>query len=377
MNKNILLLFILLFFLPVLACQNIQAFVEPKELRDNDLTTFFTGNKGANQIILETNNTSPVLSYKVYSTGELPLYDQSDWSLKGSNDGKKWEVIDERNGQEFCSRFQEILCVVQNPGSYNKYILEAKTAGNDTLKIAEVILSDKNLLAGWENFKDPHIDFEILHPEANGSKIYNTLVQNPDEYIKYHARKVAEILYFSDKDSIMDVQKIRYTLEDKDGISAKGGNTPNIRIFYSARHVEKSANESLHKLNLETRGVLYHELTHGYQYEPKGCGNYSNNKTFWACIEGIADAVRAEAGLFDMRTRKPGGNWMDGYRTTGFFIRWLNTKDPDAIRKFHRTAKDLEVWSFDDAIKSVFGPEASIEGMWNEYQEYLINNSDK
>ena len=40
-----------------------------------------------------------------------------------------------------------------------------------------------------------------------------------------------------------------------------------------------------------------------------------------------------------MSTRKPGGNWMDGYRTTGFFIQWLTTKDPDAIRKFHETVR--------------------------------------
>ena len=92
---------------------------------------------------------------------------------------------------------------------------------------------------------------------------------------------------------------------------------------------------------------------------------------FWACIEGLADAVRAQAGYFDMSTRKPGGNWMDGYRTTGFFIQWLTTKDPDAIRKFHETVRDLDEWSFDKAMKRMFGDDASIEGLWNEYQAFL------
>ena len=58
---------------------------------------------------------------------------------------------------------------------------------------------------------------------------------------------------------------------------------------------------------------------------------------------------------------------MYGYRTTGFFLQWLTTKDPDAIRKFHRTVKDLEVWSFEAAINSVFGNDTGIEEMWNEY----------
>ncbi len=62
---------------------------------------------------------------------------------------------------------------------------------------------------------------------------------------------------------------------------------------------------------------------------------------------------------------------MDGYRTTGFFIQWLKTKDPDAIRKFHLTVRDLDVWSFDKAIKCIFGEESGIESMWNEYQAFL------
>ena len=360
------------FIASLFACQNQQLPLDPQELLDADLTTCYTGHTGSNQILFNTNYNTPVLSYKIYSTEDQAVYDPSNWTLSGSDDGKTWYILDERKEQAFCARFQEITCVVQKPQLFKQYKLEATTATNDTLKIAEVVLSDKNLLAGWEHFTYPTVNFKILHPETEGAQLYNQLVQTPDEYIKYHARKVAEILYYTDADERVDVQNITYTLEDKEGISAKGGNPENIYIFYSTRHIEKSAHESLYKLDFETRGVLYHELTHGYQFEPKGCGNYGNNKTFWACIEGIADAVRAEAGFFDMSTRKPGGNWMDGYRTTGFFIQWLKTKDPDAIRKFHLTAKELDVWSFDAAIKAVFGNEASIESMWDEYQQFLI-----
>ncbi len=362
---------------PFLACQSQSLSTNPKELLDNDLTTSYIGKKKLNQIVFDTEYTTPVLSYKIYSTGELPAYDPTNWTIKGSNDRQKWTIVDERKDQIFCSRFQEILCVVQKPATYKYYMLEAKTSNNDTLKIAEVVLSNKNLKAGWENFKYPKVVFESLDPDTEGNEIYHQLVQNPDEYVKYHTQKVAEILYYTANDPMVDVQEIDYTLKDYNGVSAKGGSSPNINIVYSTQHIEKSAKESLHKLDFETRGVLYHELTHGYQFEPKGIGNYGNNKTFWACIEGIADAVRAEAGLFDMSTRKPGGNWMDGYRTTGFFIQWLTSKDPDAIRKFHLTVRDMDVWSFDGAIKKVFGPEASIEGMWNEYQKYLINNAKK
>ncbi|KAA6337631.1 hypothetical protein EZS27_014308, partial [termite gut metagenome] len=207
--------------------------------------------------------------------------------------------------------------------------------------------------------------------ETEGNRIYTQLVQDPDKYVKYHTQKVAEILFYTADEPMNDVRRINYVLKDYNGISEKSGNPPSVSIVYSTRWVETSAKESLYKLDYETRGVLYHELTHAYQFEPKGIGTYSTNKEFWACIEGIADAVRAEAGLFDISTRKPGGHWLTGYRTTGFFIQWLTTKTPDAIRKFHHTVRDLDVWSFDNAIKSIFGNTASIEDMWKEYQEYL------
>jgi len=347
------------------------------ELTDNHPETFYTGTKGKNQFIFDVTFSTPVLSYKIYSSADASTHDPANWVLKGSNDGKKWQKVDERKNQKFCSRFQEILCVVEKPGAYKKYMLEATTGNKEVLKIAEVQLFDKNMLAGWENFKYPTVDFQTLSPDAEGSKIYHNLVQNPDEYVKFHTLKVAEILYYSANDPMMEVKSIKYTLEDKEGVSAKGGGGGNIHIFYSTQHIERSANESLYKLDFETRGVLYHELTHGYQFEPKGVGNYGNNKIFWSCIEGVADAVRAEAGLFDMKTRRPGGSWMDGYRTTGFFIQWLKTKDPDAIRKFHLSVRDLDVWGWDEAIKYVFGSEATIQGMWDEYQEFLKNNPSK
>lgn len=362
----------LAFAISILTCQGQEIKADYPQLTDNNPTTYYTGTPGKNKLTFQTSYSTPVLSYKIYSSGETPAHDPASWVLKGSNDGKKWTVVDERKDQKYCSRFQEILCVVQKPGVYTQYMLEAMASGKkENVIIADVLLSDKNMKEGWENFKYPKVVFESLNPDTEGSKIYHDLVQNPDEYVKYHTQKVAEILYYTAGDPMVDVQEIDYTLKDYNGVSAKGGSSPAINIVYSTQHIEKSAKESLYKLDFETRGVLYHELTHGYQFEPKGIGNYGNNKTFWACIEGIADAVRAEAGLFDMSTRKPGGNWMDGYRTTGFFIQWLTTKDPDAIRKFHITVRDLDVWSFDKAIKAVFGQEASIEGMWNEYQEFL------
>lgn len=46
-----------------------------------------------------------------------------------------------------------------------------------------------------------------------------------------------------------------------------------------------------------------------------------------------------------------------------------------SLREFHTTVRDMEVWSFDGAMKRLFGPEYGIERLWNEYQEYLAGQA--
>lgn len=371
-----LLSFFVLSFLCVTCSTSEILFPEDvSDLTDNNRQTSFSGTTGKNRLLFHNNTKSPVKSYSIFSSGESPEHDPYSWTLKGSAEGKEWVIVDKQEDQMFCSRFQEKMYAIQNPENYEQYLLEIKTKDNDTLKIAEVTFFHEDKLKDWKNFSHPEVDFRIVDDQTKGSEIYKTLVQSPEEYIRYHARKVAEILYYSDEDTINNVEEVQYLLKDYDGISAKSGNSPVVSIVFSTRHVENSARKSLFKLNNETRGVLFHELTHAYQFEPKGIGTYSTNKEFWACIEGLADAVRTEAGFFDVNAqRKPGGNWLDGYRTTGFFLHWLTTKDPDAIRKFHLTVRDLPVWSFDKAMKHIFGPDSGIESLWNEYQEFLLTN---
>lgn len=44
--------------------------------------------------------------------------------------------------------------------------------------------------------------------------------------------------------------------------------------------------------------------------------------------------------------------------------------NPDALREFHVTVRDMDVWSFDKAMRAMFGPEKGIEQMWAEYQQF-------
>ena len=165
----------------------------------------------------------------------------------------------------------------------------------------------------WKNFSYPVIDFKDKAAGTKGAQIYRRIVPEPEAFIQQHALWVAQTLYWSATDSMPGVEKIEYNLEDTDGISAKGGQPPVVNIFYSSRWVEKSEDsQGDDKVLYETRGVLYHELTHAYQLEPQGIGGYKPGTEFWVFIEGMADAVRYHNGFFPVDSRKPGGHWMNG-----------------------------------------------------------------
>ena len=223
----------------------------------------------------------------------------------------------------------------------------------------------------WDDYFVGNIIFEDKAPESEGSRIYHSLIADPKAYISSQARTVLNTLYFSPEDSIVPVRNLYYTLKDSEGISAKGGQDGEISIYYSTRHIAKSfVGNDTAKVDFETRGVLLHELTHAYQLEPQGIGNYGTSKVFWAFIEGMADAVRVANGGFHGEVDRPkGGNYMDGYRRAGYFFVWLrDNKDPDFLRKFNLSTLAVVPWSFDGAIKHVLGNEYSIDDLWKEYQ---------
>ena len=194
------------------------------------------------------------------------------------------------------------------------------------------------------------------------------------QYISRQARTVLNTLYFSPKDSIVPVHNLHYTLQDTEGISAKGGGNGQIGIFYSTRHIAQSfKNNDPARVDFESRGVLLHELTHAYQLEPQGIGSYGTNKVFWAFIEGMADAVRvANGGFHGEQDRPKGGHYMNGYRHAGYFFVWLrDNKDPDFLRKFNLSTLPVIPWSFAGAIKHVLGKEQNVEDLWKEYQKAM------
>lgn len=223
----------------------------------------------------------------------------------------------------------------------------------------------------WKSFQLPPVDVKQPYPNETGSMLYFAIVENPEEFIHIQSRRVLDLLYYGPEDEfIPKLNYMEYVLDNYDGVSACYGGGGMKGIVLSNQYVESYYNAHGAKaLVEENKGVLAHELTHAFQLEPKGCGDYGSSKVFHSCIEGMADAVRVLSGGFPHESDRPkGGHYLDSYRYTGFFIAWcVKNKDKDFLRKFNLSTQYVNPWSFDGAIKYVLGEEYNVEDLWKEY----------
>ena len=111
------------------------------------------------------------------------------------------------------------------------------------LKVIAAVLLAAAVSASWAwlKYDSGEVIFEDKAPATEGSQIYRHIIPDPESYIREQARTVLATLYDSPKDNVPVVHRIRYTLEDTDGISAKGGSNGDIEIFYSTRDLLQHA----------------------------------------------------------------------------------------------------------------------------------------
>jgi hypothetical protein len=101
---------------------------------------------------------TPAVEYGFGSSREIGFYtltnasgdaalDPRDWVLKGSNDGRRWQVVDARRGEAFRWRTQTRPFKVADPGDYRRYRIEFSGAGAGGVGLAEVELLTRNTYA--------------------------------------------------------------------------------------------------------------------------------------------------------------------------------------------------------------------------------------
>ncbi|XP_041011114.1 uncharacterized protein LOC121254939 [Juglans microcarpa x Juglans regia] len=109
-----------------------------------------------------------------------------------------------------------------------------------------------------------------------------------------------------------NVHKVTLFIDDMDGVAY----TSNNEIHVSARYINGYSGN----VKNEITGVLYHEMTHIWQWN-------GNGQAPGGLIEGIADFVRLKAGYVPSYWVQPGegDRWDQGYDVTARFLDYCNS----------------------------------------------------
>jgi hypothetical protein len=236
-----------------------------------------------------------------------------------------------------------------------------------------VIQAQEPVKTSIKTFEMPKMKFEIEEKGALGRDLYRKLVPDSEKLLAELTKQVVEAIYFEDSESIPQPSEIKLVLYyGEKAVAATSSHDGKSLIRYSTDWIEKfyaGANQNEEKVLNETKGVLAHELVHVFQLQPQGIGTYGGGGEYWLLIEGLADAVRVATGYFKPEDRPRGGEFVKGYRYTGFFLNWLReTKDKDFLRKLNLSTQTINPWSFDAAFKQILADDkVTVQNLWDEY----------
>ncbi|KAL3515329.1 hypothetical protein ACH5RR_022231 [Cinchona calisaya] len=147
-----------------------------------------------------------------------------------------------------------------------------------------------------------------------------------------------------------NVQKVSMFVDDMDGVAF----TSNDEIHVSARYIQRYSGD----LKTEITGVLFHEMTHVWQWNGNGLAP-------GGLIEGIADYVRLKAGYVPSHWVKSGqGNrWDQGYDVTARFLDYCNSLKNGFVAQLN---KKMRNGYGDNYFVDLLGK--TVDQLWKDYK---------
>ncbi|KAJ7946114.1 Basic secretory protein [Quillaja saponaria] len=148
-----------------------------------------------------------------------------------------------------------------------------------------------------------------------------------------------------------NVQRVTLFVDDMDGIAYAINN----EIHVGANYIEKISID----IKTDFNGVLYHEMTHIWQWNGNG------QQGIGGLIEGIADFVRLKAGYAPSHWVQPGGGdkWDQGYDVTARFLDYCNDLRNGFVAELNKKMRDSYS---DNYFVELLGK--SVDQLWTEYK---------
>jgi hypothetical protein len=148
-----------------------------------------------------------------------------------------------------------------------------------------------------------------------------------------------------------NVLKVSLFIDDMDGVAY----TSNNEIHVSARYINGYSGD----VKREFTGVLYHEMTHVWQWNGNG------QQVPGGLIEGIADFVRLKAGYAPSHWVQPGqgDRWDQGYDVTARFLDYCNSLKNGFVAELNKKMRSGYNANF---FVELLGK--SVDQLWSDYK---------
>lgn len=146
------------------------------------------------------------------------------------------------------------------------------------------------------------------------------------------------------------VSQVSLFIDDMDGVAY----TSNDQIHVSANYIQGYSGD----VKNEITGVLYHEMTHVWQWN-------GNGQAPGGLIEGIADYVRLKAGYAPSHWVQPGqgDRWDQGYDVTARFLDYCNGLRNGFVAELNKKMRD---GYSNDFFVDLLGE--SVDQLWSQYK---------
>ncbi|AAZ28315.1 basic secretory protein-like protein [Colwellia psychrerythraea] len=224
----------------------------------------------------------------------------------------------------------------------------------------------------WAGYVKPTVTLVAHKPEHEGQIAFSRVMPDIEAVIHDISLQIVKVLYKDVAEAPL-FKTVTFETDEYDFPAAKSGTDEDMILMMDVAHLANKAAEGDDALRDEVIGMLWHELTHGYNNSPNS-GEYATGDEYHSYLESLANYMRIKAGFHE--SRRVGIKWVDNwnvdaYEQTSFFLEWVanSHRSVDFIYLFNKAAGDLKEWSFEAAFKSIFGEDKGVSIFWQEYHD--------
>jgi hypothetical protein len=198
--------------------------------------------------------------------------------------------------------------------------------------------------------------------QTGNGQLFDAALPDPEGFMIAAARRSCALLYKLPAE-VPVTSDLTVVVEDFDGAGSLITGATSSIVRLSSLYMRNIADAG-GDVTLEVSGVSQFLIALDYVREEEDTAAVG-----WL-HSGLGDWVRFEAGYTPLSSRGPGGTWTDGYKTTAFFVDWLDQSYVDAAYLLNQSMDPSNglPWS-DQVFLEIAGNDVAT--LWNDYQASL------